>query len=232
MVPSPPHARIRATVEAPARPEANSAPMDAYRCIVTKRDLRTYTDQPIPDEVLTRVLDAGRRSGSAVNRQPWEFIAVTDRAQLRRLSRCGRFAAHVGTAAAAVIIVVDAVRDLFDAGRCAQSMMLAGWAQGVASCPATLHHEAAAREVLGIPDGRVLATAIAFGYPHPKGRGRIEGVVLKILAGRGRKPLATLVHRDRYGIRAAQIKRAPAPSEAASTPRIVRTARSAACGRR
>lgn len=190
-------------MEAPAGPEANPAHMDAYRCIVTKRDLRTYTEQPLPEEVLTRVLDAGRRSGSAVNRQPWEFIAVTDRLQLHRLSRCGRFAGHVATAAAVVIIVADAGRDLFDAGRCAQSMMLAGWAQGVASCPATLHHEHAAREILGIPDGRVLAPAIAFGYPHPKGRGRIESVALKILTGRGRKPLATLVHRNRYGTRNA-----------------------------
>jgi nitroreductase len=199
--------------------------VDAYRCVATKRDLRTYTDQPLSDEVLSRILEAGRRSGSARNRQPWEFVAVTDRAQLRRLARCGRFAGHVATAAAAVVIVVEGTRDLFDAGRCAQSMMLAAWALGVASCPATLHDEAAARDVLGIPAGRVLAPAVAFGYPHPKGRGRIERVALKILAGRGRKPLAALVHRDRYGMRWGDLRTAPASNGAAPTPRSARRAR-------
>jgi nitroreductase len=177
--------------------------MDAYRCVVSKRDLRTYTDRSIPEDVLERILDAGRRSGSARNRQPWQFIVVTDREQKARLARTGRFTVHLGSAAAVVVIVVDAERDLFDAGRCAQNMMLAAWSQGIASCPATLQHEAAARAVLGLPDGTVLAAAIAFGYPHPGGRGRIENLALRILAGRGRKPLLQMVHRDRFTDRAS-----------------------------
>ncbi|MDR7544736.1 MAG: nitroreductase family protein [Armatimonadota bacterium] len=177
--------------------------MDAYRCIVTKRDLRTYDDRPIAQDLLLRILDAGRRSGSARNRQPWEFIVVTERAQRGRLARCGRFARHLATAAAVIVLVVDAARDLFDAGRCAQNMMLAAWSAGVASCPATLHDEDCAREVLGLPAGRVVATAIALGYPHPAGRGRIESMALRILVARGRKPLAALLHWNRYGAREA-----------------------------
>jgi nitroreductase len=175
--------------------------METYRLIVSKRDLRTYTDRPIPRDVLLRILDAGRRSGSARNRQPWEFVVVTDRGQLTRLSRTGRFTAHLATAAAVVVVLVDAARDLFDAGRCAQNMMLAAWSLSVASCPATLHDDAEARMALSLPDGPVIATAIAFGYPHPAGRGHIEGLTLRILAGRGRKPLAATVHWNRYGVR-------------------------------
>jgi nitroreductase len=175
--------------------------MDAYRCVVSKRDLRTYTDRAIPADVLERILDAGRRSGSARNRQPWQFIVVADHEQKARLARTGRFTAHLSGAAVIIVIVVDAARDLFDAGRCAQNMMLAAWSQGVASCPATLQHDAAARAVLGLPSGAVLATAIAFGYPHPEGRGGTERLALRILAGRGRKPLAQVVHRDRFGSR-------------------------------
>lgn len=206
--------------------------MDAYRCIVSKRDLRTYTDEPIPDSLLMRILEAGRRSGSAVNRQPWAFIVVAEREQLRRLSGCGRFAGHLATAAAVVVVVVDAARDLFDAGRCAQSMMLAAWAHGIASCPTTLHHDARAREILGVPDGLVLATALAFGYPHPKGRGRLERAVLRVLAGRGRKPLAALIHSGRYGVRATRVRTAPGSSEAEPTRRTARTTRSAPCALR
>ncbi len=177
--------------------------MDAYRLIATKRDLRTYTDRPIDHAALLQILDAGRRSGSSRNRQPWEFMAVTDREILERLARCGRFAGHLATAAAVVVILVEGARDLFDAGRCAQSLMLAAWSLGVASCPASLHQEAAARKVLGLPDGPVVATAIALGYPHPRGRGLIERLALGVLTGRGRKPLGTLVHWDRYGSRRA-----------------------------
>ncbi len=175
--------------------------MDLYRCVVSKRDLRTFTDQPIDPDALRRILEAGRRSGSARNRQPWQFVAVTERDLLRRLAACGRFAAHLASSAAAVVVLVEDRGQMFDAGRCAQSMMLAAWSMGVASCPVTLHHEAKTRAALGIPEGPVVATAIALGYPDPRGRGRLERISLRVLVGRGRKPLAELVHWNQYGRR-------------------------------
>lgn len=175
--------------------------MDLYRCVVTKRDLRTFTGQAIEPGLLRRILDAGRRSGSARNRQPWQFVAVTDREVLQRLARCGRFAGHLASAPAAVVILVEEQGHLFDAGRCAQSMMLAAWSMGIASCPVTLHHDAETRAALGLPEGPVVATAIALGYPDPRGRGRLERLALRVIAGRGRKPLADLVHWNRYGRR-------------------------------
>lgn len=204
--------------------------MDAYRCIVTKRDLRTYTDRPLEDEVLRRILDAGRRSGSARNRQPWQFVVVTDRDRLKRLSRCGRFAAHLSGAVTVIVVLVEAARDLFDAGRCAQNLMLAAWSLGVASCPVTLHHEEETRGILGLPAGPVVAIAIALGYPHPAGRGRIERLALRVVAGRGRKPLPALVHWNRYGNRAPTT--ATGSSEAAPTRRSAPRARSGASGPR
>jgi nitroreductase len=175
--------------------------MDAYRCIVSKRDLRTYTDQPLPHDLLGRVLDAGRRCGSARNRQPWQFVVVTERAKMQRLARCGLFTGHLRSAAAIVVVVVETPQDLFDAGRCAQNLMLAAWSLGAASCPATLQRDAEARAALALPDGPVIATAISLGYPHPAGRGRIESLALRVVAGRTRKPLRKLVHWNRYGDR-------------------------------
>jgi len=173
--------------------------MDTYRAIVTKRELRTFTDRPLPDDVLRKILNAGRMSGSSRNSQPWHFVVVRDRARLRALAGFGRFAQHVATAAAAICVVVDAPRALFDAGRCAQNMMLAAWNLGVASCPATMHRGEEALAFLGVPPGRVLAAAISLGYPHPAGRGAIERAALRILAGRGRRPLAALVSWERFG---------------------------------
>jgi len=167
--------------------------------VVTKRDLRTFTDEPIDHRTLVKILNAGRRSGSSRNRQPWHFVVVRDRARLRHLAGCGRFAQHLASAAAAVIVVIDDPAYAFDAGRCAQNMMLAAWSQGIASCPATLHHASEAKALLGIPPDKTLAVALSFGHPHPRGRGAVEHAALRILAGRGRRPLASMVSWEQFG---------------------------------
>jgi nitroreductase len=70
-------------------------------------------------------------------------------------------------------------RGPFDAGRAAQNLMLAAWAEGIASCPASMHDAERARQVLGLPEGHVVANAIAFGYPeggeasHPESQPRL-----------------------------------------------------------
>ncbi len=173
--------------------------MDAYRCIVTKRDLRTFADRRLDTAAVTKILDAGRMSGSSRNRQPWHFVVVQDRSRLAQLAGFGRFAQHVATAGAAVALVIDDPSYAFDAGRCAQNMMLAAWSMGIASCPATMHRAGDAAAFLGVPTGKILAVVLSFGYPHPRGRGPIERTALRILAGRGRRKLATMVSWEQYG---------------------------------
>ncbi|MGH2349313.1 MAG: nitroreductase family protein [bacterium] len=173
--------------------------MDAYACITGKREIRTFAERPLDRGTLPKILEAGRRSGSSRNRQPWHFVVTEDRQRLRALSRCGRFAQHLAGAAAAVVIVADASRDAFDAGRCAQNMMLAAWSLGIGSCPATLHRAEQAHTLLAVPGSKVIAIALSFGYPHPRGRGPLERAVLGVLTGRGRRPLASMVFWEEYG---------------------------------
>jgi nitroreductase len=174
--------------------------VDAYRCILTKRDLRTFTDDPIDRPTLIQILEAGRRTGSSRNRQPWHFVVVADPPRLRDLAGCGRFAQHVARSAAAVVVLVDDGGAAFDAGRCAQNMMLAARALGIASCPASMHRADEAKALLGIPSDKTIAIVIGFGYPHPRGRGAIERTALRILTGRRRRPLESLVSWERYGL--------------------------------
>lgn len=173
--------------------------MDAYRCIVTKREWRSFTDRPVPDDILRNVLNAGRMSGSSRNRQPWYFIVVRDRDRLRQLSSCGRFAQHIATAVAAIAVVIDEPGQAFDAGRCAQNMMLAAWNFGIASCPASMHRADEAKRLLEVPADKVISIVISLGHPHPKGRRPIERTTLRILTSRGRRPLASLVGWERFG---------------------------------
>ena len=99
--------------------------MDAYTCIRTKRDTRAYQDKPIPEQSLRRILQAGRMAGSAKNLQPCRFVVLQDAPKKEELAVCGQFAQHTASAPVVVAIVLPQGEREFDAGRCAQNMMLA-----------------------------------------------------------------------------------------------------------
>jgi nitroreductase len=165
--------------------------MEPYRMLLAKRETRLYLAKPVPDEVVYKILEAGRLAGSAKNRQPWEFILIRDRTGLEELSRHGRFASHLSRASFAVVIVIPDtyVQDRLDAGRAAQNMMLAAHFLGVGSCPITLHDEEGAKSFLNIPKSMRIAICIAFGY---SAEGKPRGKVL-------RKEWREILHIEQYG---------------------------------
>ena len=129
--------------------------MDVFTAIASKRDERRYADRPIPDEVVTRILDAGRLSGSSMNKQDWEFVVVSDHDAL-----ADAVYAPNNVRTAALVIAIVCPRAL-DTGRAAQNMMLAAWGEGVVSCPNGIANAEAAANVLGAEPTLVLS----FGYP-------------------------------------------------------------------
>lgn len=149
---------------------------DVFHTIVTKRDTRLFSSRSIAPDVMDRLVRAARMAGSAKAAQPVRLVIVTEQAQKDRLSECGNFTPHVRSCQAAVVFVLvpeagvvgapfAIFRGPFDAGRAAQNLMLAAWADGIASCPASMHNAEAAAEVLGLPPGHVVANVIALGYP-------------------------------------------------------------------
>ena len=139
--------------------------MDAYRAIVDKRDQRIFVDRPIPEETLTRILQAGRMTGSSKNVEPNRFVVVRDRARVAALAALSP-AARWLSRAAAVLVIVQTREHQFDAGRCAQNMMLAAWADGIGSCPAHLPEVEVSR-LLGIPAEMAVNRVIGLGYVDP-----------------------------------------------------------------
>ncbi len=164
--------------------------MDAYRAIVDKRDQRAFLDRAIPDETLRRILQAGRMTGSSKNVEPNRLVVVRDRALLEALAATSSFARWL--ARSAVTIVIAQTREHpFDAGRCAQNMMLAAWRDGIGSCPAHLP-EAQVAALLGIPAELVINRVIGFGYVDP------ERAAPPASVARRRLPLTELVHWERW----------------------------------
>ena len=143
--------------------------MDVFEAIRMKRAVRAFAARPLPDEIVERILWAGRRAQSSKNTQPWRFIVVREAATLEALSRLGTYAGHLAGAAMGVVIAMPDPAQrwsiLFDAGQAAAYMQLAAWELGVGSCLATLYEPDAARSLLAIPADWHTRVALSFGYP-------------------------------------------------------------------
>jgi nitroreductase len=163
--------------------------MDVIEAIRTKRAIREFTDAPISDKDARAILNAGRRSQSSKNTQPWTFVAIRDREILRQLSECGTYAGHLAGAALGVALV-SSVEDNFDIGQAAACMQLAAWDLGIGSCIASMWEPDRARAIIGVPDDLHFHTAISFGYP--RGEARVAGV------SSGRRSFEETVRWDRY----------------------------------
>jgi nitroreductase len=83
--------------------------METWDAIRARRNVRQFSDQPISTDDLDRILEAGRLTPSSRNWQPWDFVVVTDRAQLAALAGVWRGAWHVADSQAAVAIITPAV---------------------------------------------------------------------------------------------------------------------------
>src|SRR5262249_12494080 len=140
----------------------HASTVDAFQAIVSKRDTRHYADRPVPEEVERRILEAGRITGSARNRQPWRFLVVESEDRREQLADAVYASENVRGAQLVIAIVSSGG---MDTGRCAQDMMLAAWNDGVASCPNGIADAEAARAALGLDDDAQLATVLTFGYP-------------------------------------------------------------------
>ena len=170
--------------------------MDAYLAVVSKREVRDYAPQPIPEEVLTRILQAGRLAGSSRNSQPWRFFVIEDRAGLDGLAEAVYAPGNLRAAQLAIAIITCGRGPVgFDAGRAAQNMMLAGWNDGVGSCPNGLADADAAVTLLGpLEADERIAMVLSFGYParavDPESRPAGEWI-----RRANRKPLEQVIRR-------------------------------------
>jgi nitroreductase len=169
--------------------------MLTWEAITSRRNVRSFADRPIPAADLDQILEAGRRSPSSQNWQPWDFIVVTVRGLLRELARVWRGAVHLAGSAATIVVVGPAAdnefgRAQFDLGQATMAMLLAAADLGIGSCHAGVADLRLARELLGFPEDRGWALLISLGYPADR--------PLTPVRTPDRRPLGEVVHRDRW----------------------------------
>jgi len=171
--------------------------VETWDAIRARRNVRTYTDDPVAGADLDRIVEAGWRAPSASNRQHWDFVVVTDRTQLGELSTVWRGAGHIAGAAAAIALVLpepaderSRVVDQYDIGQATYAIMLAATDLGIGTGHSSVGDQDKARAILGVPDDHFVAYLIGLGYP--------AGRPLTPIAKPDRRPLDEVVHRGRW----------------------------------
>jgi nitroreductase len=162
--------------------------MEVFEAIRTLLAVRSYQERPVPEDVVRRILEAGRLTASAMNKQPWHFVVVQDREMLRQLGAAAKTGPYIAQAPLAIVVVVDPTRySVSDASRTIQDMLLAAWGEGVGGN--WVGGNEAVKPLLGIPEELDVVAILPFGYPaEAVGHGRKD-----------RKPLSEIAHRERWG---------------------------------
>lgn len=141
--------------------------MDTFEVIRKRRSVRAYTGEAIPREDLEKIVDAGRLAATGSNRQPWDFIVVTEREMIDQLSAASKW---MDKAAAIIAVVMDPDSRWWveDGAAAVENMLLAATALGYGSCwleGYTLRSEAAFKKLLGVPEEKRLLTLVPIGVP-------------------------------------------------------------------
>jgi nitroreductase len=171
--------------------------MDTWDAITSRRNVRQFADRPLGDDDVQRILEAGRRAPSSRNWQPWDFIAVTGRDELRELSHVWRGGGHVAESALTVVVVLPVLGDAarreranFDTGQAGMQMMIAAADRGIGSGHSAVGDQDLARRLLGFPEDRYAAIMIDFGYPADR--------PLRPIRRPNRRPFEEVVHFGRW----------------------------------
>jgi len=169
--------------------------MQTWQAILSRRNVRSFADRPIAAEHLDQILEAARRAPSSRNSQPWDFVLVTDRAQLERLSTAWVGAGHVARSAATIALIVDdsdvaARRVQFDLGQVTMSIMIAATDLGIGSGHSGVGDQMLARQVLRLPGDKSCEFMIALGYPADRPLAPVKNP--------DRRPFDDVVHRGHW----------------------------------
>jgi nitroreductase len=164
--------------------------MNVFKAVKTLLAVRRYRQEPIPDEVITRIVEAARLTGSSRNSQQWDFVIIRQPDTIQQLGQLASTGSFIAQAALAIAVVVpESPTGYIDGARAAQDMMLVAWDEGVGSSWVGNVNTEPIKALLNIPAERMVLTILPFGYPA-----QAVGQGIK-----ARKPLAEIAHQETFG---------------------------------
>ena len=165
--------------------------MDVYEAIRRRVAVREFKPDPVPHEVVERLLLAVRWAPSTRNKQPWRVVVVQDKPTITKIGALSPSGGFIAKAPVALAITMEAgVRnEQLDAGRIVENLELMAWSLGLGTCYVGQMDRDAVKALLGIPAESDLVTVMPFGYPTDAAK----------KAGKKRKPLSEIAYRDHWG---------------------------------
>ena len=148
--------------------------MDALEAIATRHSTRAYTNKPVPKETLEKIVDAGRRSATARNVQPWEFVVVTNSEMRKRIADITEYGKFIAQSPACIVVFCKDTKYYLEDGCAAtENLLIAATALGVQSCWVAGDKKPYAgtiAEILGVPADHKLICLVALGYADTPGK--------------------------------------------------------------
>jgi nitroreductase len=149
--------------------------METLEAIFTRRSVRKYTPQTIPDELVIELLAASMQAPSAGNQQPWHFILVTDRDQLASLADVLPDGKMLKNAPIGIVICADLELEQYpgywvqDCSNAAMSILLAAHDRGLGAVWVGVYpveeRVVNLKQILGLPASVIPLNVIPLGYP-------------------------------------------------------------------
>jgi nitroreductase len=168
--------------------------MDVEKAIKIRRSVRSYSQTPVPDAMLRRVLEAGRLAPSASNRQPWCFIVVETQSLRGAMASTGRYAGFLAESPLVIVgcgdIKTSPKWHVVDVSIAMENMVIAATAEGLGTCWIGSFDEAKVKGLLKIPEGYAIVALLAVGYPKK---------ALTAPPAPNRKGLSEIAMREEFG---------------------------------
>lgn len=151
--------------------------MELLPCIKNRTSIRNYKVKEVEGEVLTRVLEAGRKAPSAKNRQAWRFVVVDDKDLRKKIEEAAFGEEHVGQAPVIIAACTTNVDYKMPNGQLSYPidlsfavsfMILQAEEEGLGSCVVTTYNETVLQELFSIPFSMRIVMLLLLGYPEEK----------------------------------------------------------------
>jgi nitroreductase len=172
--------------------------MDVFEAIKTRRSVRAYDSRLVPNEILLRILEAGRLAPSAGNIQPWHFVVIGDGEKRKRLAHA-RYAKFLTQSPVVIVGCGDQKASprwhMVDVTIALEHMVLAATNEGLGTCWIGSFNEDEIREMLKIPEKFRVVALLAIGYSRKKFD--LAGKLLHLI--RRRKKLKKIVSFEEFG---------------------------------
>jgi len=173
--------------------------MEFYEVIRTRRSIRSYKPDPIPEDVLMRILEAARIAPSGSNRQPWKFIIVKNEELKRKLAAACHNQMFIAEAPIVIVACGYSIHwnrggymgdlsMLVDVSIAFTHLILAARAEGLGTCWIGAFNNEEVKSILGIPKDVNVVAITPLGYPKDEGFGEPGS----------RKPLSEIISIDKF----------------------------------